>query len=522
MTAENERLLKGQASKLAALLASAVDPIITIDRNGTIESANPAAERLFQYELAEFIGRNVSFLMPDPYRSQHDEYIRHYLQTGERRIIGIGREVSGRRRDGKVFPIHLAVSEFQVEGETYFTGIIHDLSERKNAERALQQAQKMEAIGQLTGGIAHDFNNLLSVIIGNLELLEPRLGSSDDLELLNDAQEAADLGARLTGRLLAFARRSILEPQIVDLNQLVLGLTDMLRRTLEENVDLSTVLSGDLWRTRSDPAQIESAIINLAVNARDAMPDGGRLILETRNAEYTELDVAEEAGLKPGHYVQLSVTDTGTGMSPEIRERVLEPFFTTKQAGHGTGLGLSMVYGFARQSGGDVTIYSEEGKGSTVNIYLPRSMEEADVARPAARASTEIHAGQGERILVVEDDSRVRLLTIRRLRSLGYDVVEASNGPDALAAFERDPAIDLVFSDLVMPGGLSGYELCLQIGRLRPGVRMLLTSGYAEELVQGNMPAGQNIRVLRKPYRTADLARILREVFAGDGTLNRS
>jgi PAS domain S-box-containing protein len=515
MKSDDQKSLEGQASKLTALLESAVDAIITIDARGLIENVNPAAEKLFQYEQAEFIGQNVRFLMPEPYRAEHDGYIRNYIETGVRKIIGIGREVMGQRQDGSTFPMHLAVSRFEVQGETFFTGIIHDMSDRKHAEQALQQAQKMEAIGQLTGGIAHDFNNLLSVIIGNLELLEPRIASEDDREFLRDAQEAADLGAKLTARLLAFARRSILEPEIVDLNQMVLGLTDMLRRTLEENVDLSTVLTGELWRTKSDPAQIESAIINLAINARDAMPDGGRLILETRNAEYSELDIAHEAGMKPGQYVQLSVTDTGTGMPPEVRERALEPFFTTKEAGQGTGLGLPMVYGFARQSGGDVTIYSEDGIGTTVNIYLPRSLDGADVPQ-AVPSTTDKHAGQGERILVVEDDSRVRLLTVRRLNSLGYDVVEASNGPEALEIFQGDDAIDLVFSDLVMPGGLSGHQLCMRIRQLRSGVKTLLTSGYAEELVQGEMPEGQHIRVLRKPYRTADLAKVIREVLAED------
>ncbi len=513
MESNNNHTLAAQASKLAALLDSAVDAIISIDSRGMIGTANPAAERLFQYEQAEFIGRNVKFLMPDPYRSEHDGYIRRFLETGERRIIGIGREVIGKRKDGTTFPMHLAVSRFEVDDEIFFTGIIHDLSSRKHAERVLQQAQKMEAIGQLTGGVAHDFNNLLSVIIGNLELLEARLQNEEQHELLQEAQEAADLGARLTSRLLAFARRSILEPEIVDLNRLVVGLTDILRRTLEERIDLSTVLSGDLWATKSDPSQIESAIINLAINARDAMPDGGRLIIETRNAEYSELDVAEEAGLTPGHYVQLSVTDTGHGMAPEIRERVFEPFFTTKEARHGTGLGLPMVYGFANQSGGHVTIYSEAGKGTTVNIYLPRSLEGDEPAHQPA-SMTDEHAGQGECILVVEDDDRVRLLTVRRLNDLGYSVLEAADGPQALAIIDDNPSIDLMFSDLVMPGGLSGYQLCLRVRQQHPEIKALLTSGYAEELVRGEMNAEDHIRILRKPYRTAELAKTIRDALA--------
>ena len=514
MTKEEDQSLKAQASKLAALLESAVDAIITIDSQGIIESVNPSAERLFRHEQADFIGQNVSFLMPEPYRSEHDGYIQRFLETGQRRIIGVGREVTGQRRDGSTFPMHLAVSRYEVDGEIFFTGIIHDLSSRKDAERVLQQAQKMEAIGQLTGGIAHDFNNLLSVITGNLELLEVRLPADDRLDLLKEAQDAADLGARLTERLLAFGRRSILEPEIVDLNRLVVGLTDMLRRTLEERIDLSTVLGNDLWPAKSDPSQVESAIINLAVNARDAMPDGGRLIIETRNAEFSELDLPDEAGLTPGQYVQLSVTDTGAGMAEDIRERVFEPFFTTKQAGRGTGLGLPMVYGFARQSGGHVTIYSEVGKGTTVNIYLPRSAGGMETER-AALSVLQAQAGRGERILVVEDDERVRLLTVRRLDALGYKVLEAADGPQALAILQ-DQSVDLVFSDLVMPGGISGDQLCRRIQELYPGVRALLTSGYAEERVRGEMAAGQHIRVLRKPYRTADLAEAIQDALAGN------
>ncbi|HSM42073.1 MAG TPA: PAS domain S-box protein [Afifellaceae bacterium] len=517
MSSKDRQSLKAQASKLAALLESAVDAIITIDAAGRIESVNPAAERLFHYSAKELGGRNVAVLMPEPDRSHHDEYIRHYLETGERQIIGIGREVIGRRSDGSTFPMHLAVSRYQVGGETFFTGIIHDLSDRRQAETALHQAQRMEAIGQLTGGIAHDFNNLLSVIIGNLELLEPRLAADEEREILGDAQEAAELGAKLTGRLLAFARQSILVPEAVDLNRLIVGLSDMLRRTIAADIDLSTVLGGDLWLTRSDPGQIENAVINLAINARDAMPSGGRLILETRNAEFIDLDVANELGLQPGQYVQLSVTDTGTGMPPEIRDRAIEPFFTTKEAGRGTGLGLPMVYGFARQSGGDVTIYSEAGKGTTVNIYLPRA--EPGDAGDDRLPPTEQLAGQGERILVVEDDSRVRLLTLRRLRSLGYKAFEASNGPEALDVFEKNRPIDLVFSDLVMPGGLSGRQLCNEIRNRHGDVRVLLTSGYAEELVRGDMLESERIGILRKPYRTADLAaaihKVLSEVPAG-------
>jgi PAS domain S-box-containing protein len=508
-TGENmPQSLEGQAIKLRAILESAIDAIITIDADGIIETVNPAAEALFRYPRDEFVGRNVHFLMPEPYHSEHDGYIRNYRATGIKRIIGIGRQVIGRRADGTTFPMHLSVSEFYVDGVPHFTGVIHDITAQVEAEQALRHAQKLDAMGQLTGGIAHDFNNLLTVIVGNLEMLEAKLTEPAQRELLTEALEAADLGSRLTSRLLAFARRSLLEPKVVDLNMLVAGLTDMLHRTLGETVALSTALTPDLGTTRVDPAQVESAIINLAVNARDAMPGGGRLVLETRNTVIDEAYAATEAGLAPGEYVQLSVSDTGSGMPAAVRERAFEPFFTTKEKGRGTGLGLSMVYGFAKQSGGHATIYSEEGIGTTVNVYLPRYA----AAPPTVSAADERTASaNGETILVVEDDDRVRRLTVARLQQLGYRVLEASSAAQALATLEKNDRIDLVFTDLVMPGGMSGSELAIEVRQLHPSVRLLLTSGYAEELANSDRMNAMRLKVLRKPYRQTELARAIDE-----------
>jgi PAS domain S-box-containing protein len=507
-----------QAAKLRGILESAVTAIITIDERGLIETVNPATERLFGYAADELIGQNVKVLMPEPYRSEHDGYIASYTRTGVKKIIGIGREVSGRRKDGTTFPLHLSVTEFEAEGRRYFTGMIHDISDRKHveealleSERRLAQSQKMEAVGQLTGGIAHDFNNLLLVIAGNLELLEPRLGDEESRSLLKEAQDAAALGSKLTDQLLTFGRRRHMDAQVIQLNELVVGVTDMLRRTLGEHIALSTSLGREIWVTRADPGQCQSAIVNLAVNARDAMPQGGKLVVETRNMVFDDHHADFHSELPRGDYVQLSISDTGTGMPPDVRDRAFEPFFTTKEKGRGTGLGLAMVYGFVKQSGGHVTIYSEVGHGTTINLYFPRAQSDPAAERLAARrAETDAHAR--ETVLVVEDDDRVRQLTIKRLKLIGYQVLEAQDGPSALEILRRGEPVDLVFTDLVMPGGLSGREVAVRAREIKPGIKVLLTSGYAEELVQGDDLQRERLKVLRKPYQQADLVAALREV----------
>jgi PAS domain S-box-containing protein len=499
--------MAGQASRLEAILESAVDAIITIDGAGMIETVNPAAERLFGYDRAEFIGRNVNFLMPEPYHSEHDGYLRNYLTTGRKKIIGSGRKVIGRRGDGTNFPMHLSVSEFYIGDAPHFTGIIRDLTDQANTEQALLQAQKMEVLGQLTGGIAHDFNNLLTVVVGNLEMLAARLDDASQLSLATEALDAAQVGARLTNRLLTFARRTVLEPKPVDLNEFVIALSDMLRRTLGETISLSTALGDNLWSTRVDPSQVESTIVNLAVNARDAMPDGGRLLVETANIVIGPDMAAAEVGLAVGDYVQLAVSDTGTGMSPAVLERAFEPFFTTKEKGQGTGLGLAMIYGFAKQSGGHATIYSEPGVGTTVRIYLPRHHLGATADRPVDRGGSS--PGGGERILVVEDDARVRRLTVARLRELGYQIIEASGGREALQHLASSGDVRLVFTDLVMPD-MSGYDLAKQVQEAFPGVKLLLTSGYSEGFAASGLIAGEKSRLLQKPYRLADLAEAVR------------
>ncbi|MGE0008444.1 MAG: PAS domain S-box protein [Parvibaculaceae bacterium] len=508
-----------EASKLEAILNSAVAAIVTIDTRGIIDSVNPATERIFGYKAGELIGQNVRILMPEPFHSEHDSYLANYLSTGKRKIIGIGREVVGRRKDGTLFSIDLAVSEFVTEGVRYFSGIITDLSDRKRveealleSERKLAQAQQLEAVGQLTGGIAHDFNNLLTVITGNLELIETRLLDEGLRKMLRDAQDAADLGAKLTSRLLAFARRSHLEPEFLELNNLVVNVTSMLRRTLGEHISLSTVLAPDLWPVKVDPTQAESSLVNLAINARDAMPKGGKLAVETSNARMGEIGSGNTIELAGGDYVRISVSDTGTGMPAEVRQRAFEPFFTTKTRGHGTGLGLSIVYGFAKQSGGHVAIHSEVGRGTTITIYLPRASGSATAG--ATESSSEARTDRNGVVLVVEDDDAVRSLTVTRLKTLGYRIHEASDGASAIRLLETGLKINLLFSDLVMPGGLSGYDVAKKAREIDPSIRVLLTSGYAEDLVRAQNLG--NLKLLRKPYRLADLREALAAAF-GEG-----
>jgi CheY-like chemotaxis protein len=368
----------------------------------------------------------------------------------------------------------------------------------------------MEAVGQLTGGIAHDFNNLLLVITGNLEFLEPRLQGEEDREFLKEAQDAANLGSRLTDQLLTFARRRQMDAQVLKLNDQVIGITEMLRRTLGEHVVLSTVLGPNVWPITADPGQLQSAIVNMAVNARDAMPNGGKLVIESRNILLDAAHSDFHPELKPGEYVQLSISDTGSGMPANVRDRVFEPFFTTKEKGRGTGLGLAMVYGFVKQSGGHVTIYSEQGHGTTFSLYFPRADRLSAPSCERAMADTDPQAS--ETILVVEDDERVRKLTVMRLKLIGYHVLEATDGLKALDILTGGQAVDLVFTDLILPGGMSGREVAARARKLKPEIKVLLTSGYAEELVRGDNLEREQLQVLRKPYHQTDLVAALRDV----------
>ncbi|MBL8546474.1 MAG: response regulator [Hyphomonadaceae bacterium] len=393
--------------------------------------------------------------------------------------------------------------------------MLRQLEARASAEAALLQQQlrsseahRLESLGQLTGGVAHDFNNLLTVIIGSADSLLTRV--SDDIRpRVESILYAADNATNLIKQLLAFSRRQALQLAAVDVNSTIMAMGDMLRRSLGAQVESEFVLAPNLWRAHADRAQVESALLNLAINARDAMPEGGKLTVETHNAHLDESYAAQNPDVTVGDYVALAVTDTGVGMSPEVRERALEPFFTTKEVGKGSGLGLSMVYGFARQSKGHVKIYSEVGHGTTVRLYLPRDSNSAE----EAPVGTDSAASRGtEAILVVEDDAQVRQLATASLRERGYAVIEAINGAEALTVLDGDASIDLILTDMVMPGNLTGKDVAEHALKMRPDVKVLFTSGYADASVMRNGLVQAGARFLSKPYRGGQLAATVRSL----------
>jgi PAS domain S-box-containing protein len=392
-----------------------------------------------------------------------------------------------------------------------FFSILYDLTEIKRLESRLLQAQKMEAIGQLTGGIAHDFNNLLGVVIGNLQLIERSVAETPTLaRKVHTAMRAAARGADLTKRLLAFARRQILDPTVVDLNRQLVGLTDLLQRSLGDSIEVRMVQAHDLWLTRVDAGQFENAILNLAINARDAMAQGGRLTVRTQNVVLDSVFCADHPQIEPGEYISISVTDTGCGIEPEVLKRVFEPFFTTKESGKGSGLGLAMVHSFAEQSGGVATIESKVKRGTTVQILLPRSREAQDEREDTI--VSKVAPGGTETILVVEDDADLRETVVTALSQLGYRALSAPNAAAALRILSGTEKIDLLFTDVMMPGGMLGPALAKRAREMRPDIEVLFTTGYAESTVLASTAGLSSGEVINKPYRNEDLATRIRHV----------
>jgi PAS domain S-box-containing protein len=414
------------------------------------------------------------------------------------------REIAERKRTQEALTELNATLERQVVERT---------EQLRRNEETLRQSQKMEAVGQLTGGVAHDFNNLLQVIIGNLETLQRNLPTDSPRlqRAMRHAMNGAQRAAALTQRLLAFSRRQPLDPRPIDINALVNGLSDMVHRTLGETIAVETVLGAGLWRVEVDPNELEAAILNLAVNARDAMPEGGRLTLETGNAHIDEAYAAAHAEVLAGQYVLISVTDTGAGMNPQTVAQAFEPFFTTKPVGKGTGLGLSQVYGFVKQSSGHVKIYSEPGQGTTVKLYLPRL---AGDAGPESELDEPLNpeAGQEETLLVVEDDDDVRAYSVDSLRELGYRVLEARDGPSALRLLDQEFRVDLLFTDVVLPNGMTGAQLAAQAKTIRPSLKVLFTTGYARNAIVHHGRLDSGVHLIVKPFSFNDLAAKVRDV----------
>lgn len=504
---------------LHAIMEAAVDAMVVSDQKGKILRANAAAARMFQFDVTEMLGQSVNMLMPEALATLHDGFMSHHIKTGEKRIIDIGRDVEGQRKDGSVFPLHLSVGHSQVEGRRIFIGILHDLTARKATEEALARSQRLDAIGKMTGGIAHDFNNLLTVIVGNLELLEMRGADDRQMPLIKDALDSAEMGADLTTRLMVFARRSNLKPVKSDLREICANTLALLKRTIGATYHIKTDFAAELDLVMIDPVRLQSALMNLALNARDAMGVGGELLVSIANVTIDDSYMAQETDIEPGNYVRLSVSDDGAGMGLEAQRRAFEPFFTTKAESGGTGLGLAMVYGFVRQSGGHVTLYSELGLGTSFGLYFPAVPHETktDRVHPTDMERHKPPRGKGETILIVEDNERVRKLSIERIRDLGFATLAAKNGDQAYEMLKAGAQVDLVFSDLVMPGALNGYDLAAKIAADFPALKVLLTSGYASDVVTGSMAHDLHFDILHKPYRQSELAQRLQALLT-DGS----
>ncbi len=480
------------------------------------EEVNPATLRLYRMTREQVVGRTVDEVFGPVRAAEVNRYLTACLRSG-------GPYRYERMVDGSIVEAVAAPVPAEAGQPRRLVVTARDVTERRRLEDQLRQAQKMEAVGQLTGGVAHDFNNLLQVILGSLELLRRRsVGGSvapDEFRRLTEsAMRGAQRAATLTHRLLAFSRRQPLDPKPLDLNRLVSGMSDLLRRTLGESITIESVLAGGLWRVSADANQLENALLNLAVNARDAMPDGGKLTIEAANVFLDEAYAATEHEVTPGQYVLLAVSDTGTGMTREVMAKAFEPFFTTKDIGQGTGLGLSQVFGFVKQSGGHLKIYSELGEGTTVKLYLPRLLGGAAADGEPLGAEPVIVAGPGETILVVEDDPDVRANTASMLRELGYAVLEAEDGHAALHLLERHAEVRLLFTDIGLPGGLNGRQLAEKARRRRAGLKVLFTTGYARNAITHHGRLDPGVELLVKPFTYASLASKIRSQMRGEAT----
>ncbi len=504
---ESEQLARG-------IIDTALDAFVQMDENGTISDWNSQAEKIFGWSHSEALGESLSeLIIPEINRAAHRAGMAHFLRTGEGPILGRRIEVEAMRRDGKEIKVELSITALRRRDGVVFNGFIRDLTDKIAAEERLRQAEKMEAVGQLTGGIAHDFNNILTVITGTIEILAEAVETEPQLAAITRMiDEAAARGADLTQHLLAFARKQPLQPRETDVNTLIIDTAKLLRPTLGARIEIESVFDDETCVATVDPNQLATAILNLALNSRDAMPDGGKLILETGSAYLDEDYATIHSDVRPGRYVLIAVSDTGTGIPAAILDKVFNPFFTSKGPGKGTGLGLSMVYGFVKQSAGHIKIYSEEGQGTTIKMYLPPG---TGAWLASEIASAPVIQGGRETILVVEDDKLVRDYVLTQLHSLGYVTLDAANGAEALAIVEAGKEFDLLFTDVIMPGAMNGRQLANVLQRRKPGSKVLFTSGYTENAIIHHGRLDSGVLLLAKPYRKSDMAAMIRKALAG-------
>ncbi len=512
-----DELLEAHRTRFETLLNLAPDAFIVMDGQYHIVLFSQGAANIFRYQAEEVLGQRVEMLMPEEYRDGHAGHVREFSSGEETtRAMGERRDIMGRRKDGSRFPAEASVARLKLGGEVLYTVTLRDVTQRNERDEALRQAQRMEAVGQLTGGIAHDFNNLLAIILGNLSFIDSELPGDSQLKaMIAPALRAVDRGASLTQRLLAFSRRQTLRVAAVDATDLLYGLSDMLRRSLGEDIRIELKVDGDLWLCDADAGQLEQAILNLANNARDAMPSGGRLVIAASNHTLDEDAAKSIENAHPGDYVSISVSDSGTGIEPEVLERIFEPFFTTKDVGEGTGLGLSMAYGFATQSGGYLKVDSKIGEGTLFQLGLPRNTgagTNADSKTAKAVNATEepIDSDSGETILVVEDDPDIRTMVGQMVSRLGYGVLLAGTSDEAFEHLKNSHHIDLLLTDVILADAMNGAELATAARDMVVGLKVVFMSGYAGDALARRIDIGDEASLLSKPFRRDDLARHLR------------
>src|SRR6266566_2015102 len=500
---ESEQLARG-------IIDTALDAFIQIDEHGSILNWNSQAEAIFGWSREQALGKNFfELIISGTDRYELKAALGRFLDSGQGQILGRRREITTRRRNGKEFTAEMSVTALKTREGYLFNGFFRDLTDKIVAEDRIRQAEKMEAVGQLTGGIAHDFNNILTVITGTIEILAEAVEKDPQLAAITKMiDEAASRGAELTQHLLAFARKQPLRPRETDLNTLIIETAKLLRPTLGEQIEIESAFEDETCLATVDPNQLATALLNLAINARDAMPGGGKLILETGSAFLDESYASLHTDVRPGRYALIAVSDTGTGIPASIIDKVFNPFFTSKGPGKGTGLGLSMVYGFVKQSAGHIKIYSEEGHGTTIKIYLPPGTG-ASLAPETATAPA--IPGGHETILVVEDDKLVRDYVLTQLHALGYVTLDAANAAEALALIEAGKEFDLLFTDVIMPGAMNGRQLANEVLKSRPALKVLFTSGYTENAIIHHGRLDSGVLLLAKPYRKSDLAGMIRK-----------